>query len=162
MKSLSDGADIPIHCNRELSIFVYLSDVEKDAGGETAFFKDDHKISRVKVAAKDSSGEVLRITPEMGMAVVFYATLQPVSRDPKDLPEKVEGVMDEFALGDGRFVRIADDMCHAGLPVLKGTKDIMSCWCWPSYVNRAEQDGRGQYKAFSYQDVDKDTDGKAM
>ena len=86
-----DGRPLPEYVNRELTLFVYLNSPK--SGGETAFFRRDEATGRYT--------ENFRVKPERGLAVLFYASLQPPSGV---LPADTSGYMDRQCLRDRHSV----------------------------------------------------------
>lgn len=113
-KSL-DGRSIPRHVNRELTLFVFLNDVAR--GGETAFFDASTNWQ--------TGPEYMRIKPERGLAVLFYATVQP---DDGVFPRAAS----TFGARDG--FRVDPFSLHAGLPAVDD-KYLLVQWIWPGYLN---------------------------
>lgn len=112
-----DGRVAPEFVNRELTLFIYLNDVEK--GGETSFYDLDPKTH------KPNGATLFSVKPERGMAVLFYATLQPP-----------DGKFPEGLCYNAHNKCYMDPQSyHAGLPAVD-EKYIISLWSWPPFVNR--------------------------
>merc|ERR1712107_271435 len=86
---------------------------------------------------QDPDGVVAHVVqPELGKAVVFFATLQPPSGilpDYKAMPHK--SIWDENNYRNiGSFPgACSEDSLHAGAPAIDN-KDIVTCWVWPPGV----------------------------
>jgi len=116
-----DGRDIPKHVNRELTLFVFLNDVAE--GGETAFY--DASTS----GGWQSAPEYLRVRPERGLAVLFYATVQPPD---SIVPVRFPPAASSFGARDG--FRVDPFSLHAGLPAVED-KYLLVQWIWPRWLN---------------------------
>ena len=115
-----DGRAMPKHVNRDLTLFVFLNDVAE--GGETTFYD----------ASKNwqTAPEFLRIKPQHGLAVLFYATVQP--EDGVFPPEA-----SSFGARDG--FKVDPFSLHAGLPTVQD-KYLLVQWIWPIYLNHDVSD----------------------
>lgn len=104
-----------------------------DRGGETAFFDCLGSDAVNAMREGDRSKIAHQVTPKLGKAVVFWATLQ--SR------ERPTALSDEFQTDDG--VLLHEGSVHAGLPA-GDEKQIAACWVWPFDIDIMKDVHAGQ------------------
>eukprot|EP00037_Helgoeca_nana_P023985 m.251721 g.251721 ORF g.251721 m.251721 type:complete len:382 (+) comp26506_c3_seq27:183-1328(+) len=133
-----DGRSVPAHVNREVTCFIYLNDVA--CGGETAFYSEavhinedgSEVIRQGKEVDGDFSEEVVRISPQRGMLVMFFPTAQPPSGELPVLTRPGNEMVWPFKAEQTAFLHA--DMWHTGCSAVD-EKYLLAVWAWPPYVD---------------------------